>query len=291
MAQANRGVGSVRPRTLRGSRVPMSLVDFEPDELHLPRNAFSPRDCARAGDLWRLLQDAAVLGSAKQGWSPARYRAHGSAFVVRRMVTHHRREVAFGEPLQVRTWVSSFRGGRFSNRQLRVRVKDDTVCEATQEWIHVSTPAMRISRASPELLSSFQIHDLEPDVTLPEVTAPSEGAPHRFSFEVWHGWMDPLSHANHPLYLDWCDEALARILAAAGADPQSLVPIAESVSWKVGITATQRVTVQTRYLGRTDAECVVCEHQILVAETVCATATTVRTTSTGSEVLVAALDE
>jgi len=269
----------------------MSLVDFEPDALHLPRNAFSPRDCARAGDLWRLLQDAAVLGSARQGWSPARYRDHGCAFVVRRMVTRHRREIAFGEPLQVRTWVSSFRGGRFSNRQVRVQAKGETVCEATQEWIHVSTPAMRISRASPELLSSFQLHDLGPDITLPEVVLPAEGAPHRFGFEVWHGWMDPLAHANHPLYLDWCDEALARVLAAAGADPQSLVPIAESVSWKVGITAGQEVTVVTRQLGRTEAGHVVCAHQIRVADTVCATATTVRTTSAGAEVLAAALDD
>ena len=252
----------------------MSLVDF--DDLHLPRHAFSPRDVARAGDLWRLLQSAAVLGSARVGWHPARYRAEGCAFVVRRMTVVHGREVHFGEPLKVRTWVNTFRGGRFSNRQIRVDVGDERICGTTQEWLHVSTPEMRISRASAELLSAFELHDLEPDVELPAVAEALDGPAHDFGFTAWNTWMDPLAHANHPLYVDWADEGLARIAAGAGLDPQRLVARAEQVAWRAGVEAMDEVVVRTKLAGRTDDGAVVCAVEFLVGDKRCATATLVR---------------
>src|SRR6476661_6115958 len=95
----------------------MSLEEFP---LHLQRNAFGPRDTARAGDLWRLCQDAAVLGSSRRGWPPERYRTESCAFVVRSMVLVHHRETAFGDALVARTWVSSFKRGTMSDRQVRV---------------------------------------------------------------------------------------------------------------------------------------------------------------------------
>lgn len=253
----------------------MSLVRF--DTLQLPREAFGPRDKARAGDLWRLLQSAAVLGSAELGWHPARYRAEGCAFVMRRMTVVHAREVDFGEPLAVQTWVSSFRGGRFTNRQVRVEVGGERVCGTTQEWLHVSSPEMKITRASKELLEVFEVHELEPDVVLPEVAEPVVDAPeHRFAFEAWHTWMDPLAHANHPLYVDWADEALSRVCAAAGLAATGLIPTAEQVAWRAGVEAGDGVVVTTQLVGHTAEGLAVCAHEFLVGERRCATATTVR---------------
>src|SRR5688500_14285673 len=129
----------------------MSLETFD---LHLPRNAFSPRDAARAGDIWRLLQDAAVLGSSRRGWTPERYREEGAAFVVRRMSVVHHREVAFGEPLTVLTWVSSFRRGMLSDRQIRVASRGDPAVSASQDWVHVAMPDMKPKRASDALIAA-----------------------------------------------------------------------------------------------------------------------------------------
>lgn len=265
----------------------MSLVEF--DTLHLPRNAFSPREAARAGDIWRLLQEAAILGSSHLGWHPARYRAEGTAFVVRRMTVVHGREVAFGEPLAVRTWVSTFRGGRFSNRQVRVLVDGEAVTRATQEWLHVRMPELRISRAPKELLEVFTLHELDEDAVLPEKVDELEGPVHAFEFDAWITWMDPLAHANHPLYVDWIDEALGRRLHAVGADPHGLVPIAEQVSWRTGVEMRDRVRVETRMVGRTEDGAVVCEHDFRVGDKSAATATTVRSFAGDSEVLVRAL--
>ncbi|NCG17813.1 MAG: hypothetical protein GWP91_02220, partial [Rhodobacterales bacterium] len=142
----------------------MSIVDFE---LLLSRNVFGPREVSRAGDLWRLCQDAALLGSSARGWDPARYRREGVAFVLRRMTAVHLKQVAFGDPITGTTWVSSFRRGMFSNRQIRMEVQGQRVTEATQEWVHVSQPELQITRAPASLIADFAVADLEPDVCFP----------------------------------------------------------------------------------------------------------------------------
>src|SRR5688572_19012834 len=95
-------------------------MSLETIEVTLPRHAFGPRDRARPGELWRLFQDAAIVGSARRGWPPERYRAAGFGFVVRSMVARHFRSTRFGDPLVARTWVSSFRRGLVSDRQVRL---------------------------------------------------------------------------------------------------------------------------------------------------------------------------
>ena len=51
----------------------------------LQRNSFSPRLSARAGDVWRAMQDVVVDQSADVGWTPARYDSTNTMFVVRSM--------------------------------------------------------------------------------------------------------------------------------------------------------------------------------------------------------------
>jgi len=239
--------------------------------------------------VWRLLQDAAVMGSAALGWSPQRYREEGIAFVVRRETVEHRLEIPYGSDLQVRTWVNTFRGGRFSNRQVRVHANGELACRATQEWVHVKSPGMRIARASPELTAAFVLHDLDPDVTLPDGHEVLDGPEHRWSFECWHTWMDPLAHANHPLYVDWCDEALSRLLASSGSDPVGLVPVAEQVDWRMGVQSPQTVEVGVRLKGRDRSGAVICACEMRVDDVQMATATLVRTTTEGPEPLLRAL--
>jgi acyl-CoA thioesterase FadM len=250
-------------------------LSLEELALHLPRNAFGPRDTARAGDIWRLCQDAAVLGSARRGWPPERYRSEGCAFVVREMTAVHHRTVSFGEPVVARTWVSTFRRGLFTDRQVRIVASGRPVASATQRWVHVAGPAvqggtgssgsgMEVRRASPELEAAFPLVSIEgeTDVALPD-WEPVAGSPvDRWSFEVWHGWMDPLAHVNHPAYLDWAEEGLSRVLAAAGLDPQGVIPIAEEVRWRQGIVAGEQVTVTSELCGQTDRG-IVTRHQVL----------------------------
>lgn len=219
--------------------------------LSLSRHAFGPREVARAGHLWRLCQDAAIEGSTRLGWHPRRYQEIGGAFIVRGMTVVHHREVAFGVPVSGRTWVSTFQRGMMTHRQIRVLAEGEPLLSATQRWVYVAMPEMKPGRAPAELMASFSpgMPEGEVDVVLPEVTDPAEGEEHVFSFELWHGWMDPLAHANHPAYVDWADEALHRLLAGSGIDPQSLVAVAETVTYRSGAVAPEKVTLRTRRVG------------------------------------------
>ena len=223
--------------------------------VRLPRSAFTPRDVARAGDAWRLCQEVAVEASTLAGWPPARYREEGTAFVVRAMTVRHHRELRYGEALTARTWVSRFARGILSERQIRIVVDGELAVSATQEWAHVGVELgagadVRLvpRRGTPELLAAFPDHREAPATTLPDF-APADGPASRFELTCWHTWMDPLAHVNHPAYLDWCDESLARRVAAAGLSPVGLVPVAERLVFRAGAVAGDRVSVESRLAG------------------------------------------
>jgi acyl-CoA thioesterase FadM len=258
----------------------------------LPRNAFTPRDAARAGDLWRAFQDVATDASARCGWPPSRYNALGVGFVVRTMTVAHRRETRHGERLRAQTWVKAFRRGVLCTREIRILAEDGLVSAATQEWVHVQREGgLRPARASAELVASFEPDDPEPSPELP-AWEPVEGARvHTFAFRCWHTWMDPLGHANHPAYVDWCDEATSRAMAASGLTPLALAPVAESVTWRTGVVAPDEVDIATRLVGRTARGDAVLAHDLRKGDgALCAAALTLRRlVDGGSDALVAAL--
>jgi acyl-CoA thioesterase FadM len=240
-------------------------------EAHIPRHAFSVRDAARAGDVWRAFQEIAVDASTAAGWPPKRYRDEGTAFIVRTMTVRHALEPYYGEALRGRSWISRM-----------VSEERGPVASARQEWVHVSA-SLEPTRGSASLLAAFPIEaDLEEiddplAPVLPEIAERVENAPtHTFELEAWWTWMDPLDHANHPAYLDWCDEALCRLLHARGIAPVRLAPVAEEITYRAGAEGGQRVRVESRLVGRTLARDAVIAHKIFAGEVLSATATTVR---------------
>ena len=257
-----------------------------PDEwrlaAHLPRHAFSIRDAPRAGDVWRAFQEVAVDASTRAGWSPTRYREEGSAFVMRSMTVRHVLEPRYGESLEARTWVRRFRREMFSTREVRLTTERGEVASGTQEWVHVNAQLQPV-RAPQSLTDAFPIREEGAEVRLPEIAEPIEGAGLTFSLEPWFGWMDPLDHVNHPAYLDWCDEATMRGMAAAGMKPVELRPIAEKLTFLRGVEAGQPVRVESKLEGATASGGLVIGHRVLRGEDdeVCCKATTVRTLAHG----------
>jgi len=237
-------------------------------DLHLPRNAFTPRDAARAGDVWRCCQDAAVLGASRLGWDPPRFRREGAAFVVREMTTVHHAEGRYGDVVRATTWISNFRRALLCSRQIRLNIDGKPFASSTQEWAHVSTEGgrMRAARAKPRLVEDMAVEGPDSSVSLPNYSK-APGTLHTFTFTAWHTWMDPLAHANHPAYVDWAEEAVARLAYAGGVNPMNIQPVAESAKWRVGAMAPDQVTVTTRQLGRTAEGAVVCVHEVTAAQT------------------------
>jgi acyl-CoA thioesterase FadM len=240
----------------------------------LQRHAFGPRLVARAGDVWRAMQDVVVDQSSSVGWTPERYVQANTMFVVRTMTVKHVREVRIGEALQGRTWPSRARRQMLFTRQVRLFAGSELVAGASQEWAYLSRD-LQPTRAGPEIFDAFRIEEGHPEVELPSFVREPKPTTHVFDFTTWHGWMDPHGHANHAAYVDYCDEGVARVVAAEGGDPQALVPVAESVHFRAAIGAGELITVETTQVGHVQGARVF-EHRILSGEKVCATATTLR---------------
>lgn len=246
----------------------------------LNRNAFGPRLVARAGDVWRAMQDVVVDQSSSVGWTPERFIASNTMFIVRTMTVTHHREVRFAESLVGRTWPSRARRDTFFTREVRLFSGDELVAAATQEWVYLSRD-LQPTRAGADIYSAFKLVEGFPQVELPTFT-PHEGPTppvHHYAFRTWHLWMDPQAHVNHPAYVDYCDEGANRAVAARGIDPQRLECVAEQVHFRAAIGPDEEVSVETTYRGHAGDDAVLA-HRVLVkasgADKLCATGVTVR---------------
>lgn len=242
----------------------------------LPRSAFSPRETARAGDVWRAFQDLAVGGSIASGWPPERYRDEGVSFIVRSMVVVHHRETTYGERLVGTTWPSRFRRGMFFRREGRIVAADAApVASATQDWVHVRAD-LTLARASESLVTSFSPEDHTGPIEMPEHETCRGSRVYRFELECWQTWADPLGHVNHPAYVDWADEATSRAMVERGMDPVGLRPLAESAHYTAGVSPSEQVTVSTCLLGRAADGAAVFDHRVSVGDRNAARLVTVR---------------
>lgn len=227
----------------------------------LPRTAFSPREAARAGDVWRAFQDIAVEAATRRAWSPMRMREAGSLWVVRSMTVVHHHESLFGEPLEGISWVRRTRRGTLSTREVRLVDRHGPVASGTQEWAHL-TPSGP-GRMPEAMERDLGTHD-EGGIELPDL----EAAPidpvrtFGFDFEVWETWSDPIGHVNHPQYVDFCDESLSRHMRERGLDPLELVPVAEKLTFRAEIRPRAKVSVRSALVAELPDGALVFDHRI-----------------------------
>ena len=265
--------------------VTRALCEFP---LRLPRNAFTAREVPRAGDLWRLCQDAATLASIQAGWPPERFRVERVAFIVYKMTMLHDGETPYGAVLETNTWVSRLRRRTLCTREVRIQHGGVQVAAATQEWVHVDFDTLKPKQATEETAAAFPAVDVEPSVAMPAYE-PSPGGADELRFQMWQTAADPLANANHPAYVDWCDEATSRHMHAAGIDPVLLRPIAETVTYRSAVLPGEEVEVRTERVGVLGSTAVVLRHSIETGRGPAAEAVTVRGLLDGSaEPLIAA---
>jgi len=258
--------------------------------LRLPRNAFTEDEVPRAGDVWRLCQDAATLASIEAGWPPSRFREEGVFFVVYRMVMVHGEDTPYGTPIEATTWVSQLRRRTLSTREVRLRSGGRLVASATQEWVHVDAETFKPKQGSEATAAAFPPVDIEPSVELPGFEE-VPGRETRFELEMWQTWADPLGHANHPTYIDWCDEATSRAMVEAGLSPTELRPVAEQVTFKDSVLPAERVEVTTERIGVAEDHAVVLQHHLTTQRGTAAVAKSIRRlASAGSDALIRAWD-
>lgn len=263
---------------------PNSPPTFWEFPYELPRNAFSARDAARAGDIWRAFQDIAVGSSARAGWPPRRLREIGSSFVVRSESVVHHAETPFGQQLMGASWVINFRRETLSARGVRLLDGEKLVAEGVQEWVHINLEG-RAARAPSELVAALAPHpEAPPKPVLPDFEPIDGGASFETDIQVNFVQMDPLDHVNHPAYIDFVDESLARALFDAGIEPLEIVPVAESATFYAPIKAPSIAKIKTTLVGFTPRGDAVFDHEVGTAEVpLCTKLRTFRRLATANE--------
>ena len=218
----------------------------------LPRHACSPRDKARAADLWRLVQEVTILDSTARGWPPARYREIGTGFVVRELLGIHLKEAHYGEPLVGYSRVVESRRELLMRREAGL----EGVLVGSAEWVHIGAEGGP-SRAPKPLVDAFPVTEPSTPVHFPdydEIEPRSLGA---IDVRPWWTEMDPMGHVNHPRYVDWAEEVVAVWLAERGVDPLGVVPKAERVRFRAAAVAGDVVHVAATLIGRAGGAAVI----------------------------------
>ncbi len=239
------------------------------------RVAFSAREVARPGEIWRLFQEVALAGSAAGGWTPQRYLAERCAFVMRSMRVVHERELAYGEGVSASTCIARIRRDTFFTRDSAVQDARGVVARTRQEWAVVSYD-LAAMRAPRELLEAFP-PESSPEVSMPEIEPRAEVALAPLEIDALFCFTDPLDHVNHTVHVDWCDGAIARALARGGIAARELVPVAEEATFRAGIVVGDRVRVESSLVGATAAGALAFTHRVFAGEVLAASLTTVRT--------------
>lgn len=245
----------------------------------LPRHSFTPREVARASDLWRSCQDVALEASIRHGWPPQRYLDIGGGYLMRQMTVIHERELGPMTQLYGRTWVAENRRDMVSVRQIRLYdhpSATEPVLKAVQQWAYVDRKE-GLKRAPAELVNSFPLLKHNEALDLPAIPVPVIGTKsHAYDFYCWHIWRDSMGHLNHPDYVDICDEGILRRLSDLGLATEHMESRGERVLYRQSINAGDTVTVETFLEGiLSDEECRF-RHELKVKGKLCAEAWTWR---------------
>lgn len=221
-------------------------------DIRIPRSACSPREHVRAADIWRLCQEAAVAHSIACDWPPHRYRETQTGWIVRELVGIHQQELLYPSHshTQIQTWIAQSRRRLLFRRETRIQ---DTFWGSV-DWVFVGGEAGAWGpKAAPDdLTAAFAVEHHGDAPHFPSLEKENWQAGPDYYLEPLWTEMDPQGHTNHPRYVEWADEAIARWIFQAGLDPLPMRAVAERVRYRAEARAADRVRVEVAWVGTLD---------------------------------------
>ncbi|HEY7312066.1 MAG TPA: thioesterase family protein [Gemmataceae bacterium] len=167
----------------------------------------------------RYMQEAAIEASTALGFSPDWYSERGVGWVVRKLAVRYHAPAAYGDEVDVATWLSGIRGVRSIREYDLTRVRDGArVARGRAEWVYLDTKTGQPTRVPDEWAEAFPgIGKVEELGVRPSNPTPTENA-HRYSSRrrVQFHELDAVQHVNHTVYVYWTEEAGLDALRAAG---------------------------------------------------------------------------
>lgn len=173
----------------------------------------------------QYMQEAAIQASTHAGFGPEWYRGQGTGWVIRQLTIRYLAQAAYGDEIEVATWLSQMRGVRCTREYELTRTRDGVrLVRARAEWIYIDLKKGSPVRFPPEVIDVFapsgEIETI--DVRLSKAR-PTEGAyRYRSRRRVQFHELDTARHVNHVMYLQWVGQAYFEALRAAGYPPERL---------------------------------------------------------------------
>lgn len=174
----------------------------------------------------QYMQEAAIQASTHAGFGPDWYRSRGTGWVIRRLTVRYLGQAAYGDEVEIATWLSEMRGVRCAREYDLRRAGDGTrLARARAEWIYLDLNKMTPLRIPPEMIGAFapggDAEDL--GVRLAKAQPTTDAHRYRHRRRVQFHELDVARHVNHAVYLQWAGQAYFEAVRAAGHSPERML--------------------------------------------------------------------
>lgn len=166
----------------------------------------------RTSGLLRYGQDAAWVHSERLGFDRGWYASRGLAWLVRSADIRASGDVSTGETISVTTRVVGFRRVT-ARRRTTFTARGEPVAEILTDWAMTDTRGM--PARIPRDFDPFVAGPLEPYAPAKVVLAGERDEAAEIRLVVHRHDIDPMDHVNNAAWVDYVEEALAAIPAAA----------------------------------------------------------------------------
>lgn len=165
------------------------------------------------------MQEAAIEASTAAGYSPAWYREHNTSWFIRHLSIRYHAPAAYGDELEVTTWVSDMRRVT-SNREYKITRASDgaLIARARVNWVYVDLKTGQPRRIPKEFEQGFEpAGELEElGIRLPRPRVPENAYRYRTQRRVQTHELDTAQHVNNAIYLQWATQSYFDAIRTAG---------------------------------------------------------------------------
>jgi len=191
--------------------------------------SFQPSVSNAEGDIWgqlppsgvlRLFEQAAVAAAADAGFGSEFHRAHGTAWVIRRLTFLMRAPAHLGDRLQMSTWLSHAARAR-AYREYRLENFAEPgislVATGIAEWVYIDRETVTPRHIPKEIEADFELPGEPVGSYEPPSVEPLENPVETCTERVaeWYE-CDSMGHVNNAVYVDWLDSGVRAGMEAMG---------------------------------------------------------------------------
>lgn len=230
---------------------PATVPGLHRFDYRLRHDELGPGGWFPASVLTGVLQEAAIDGSAAQGYPFRYYLRERGLWVIRRLAFRHDRPLRYDDALAVSTWVAHV-GKTSPVREYRFAspANDATIARVRSHWVYLDAVS-GMPKAIPDDLRAAFAPTGETQTPLfeePEPVDELRGEPWVALHTVGASDVDRAGHLKCCRFLTWIEDLLAAAGAAVGARPGSVA----LASFDLQLLASARYGERVRLVAHAD---------------------------------------